>query len=222
MKEKSILGGAVLAGFLASLCCIGPLLFVALGVSAFGAAGVFESARPYLMGGAVLMLAVAFYLIYFKRSEAACGPDGTCTARSPSRANRLGLWIASLAVLAFALTPYLAAPIAARISDKKAVTEPVQKEDCCAAQKPSATAATSDSTSPAPGMKKTIFTVEGMTCSGCELPVKMALERTPGVSHAQVSYDKSEAVIEYDPNKISLDKLRETINKTGYSAKEGK
>src|SRR5215218_2236166 len=109
MKEKAIVGGAVVAGFLASLCCIGPLLFVLLGVSAFGGAAAFESARPFLMAVSVLLLAVGFYWTYFRRSEQ-CAPDEACATKPIGRMNRLGLWIASIAVLVFALMPYFAGP----------------------------------------------------------------------------------------------------------------
>src|SRR3954468_15529660 len=98
IKEKSVVGGAVVAAFLASLCCIGPLLFVLLGVSAFGAATAFESARPYLLAGSVLLLALGYYWTYFRRSEA-CAPNDACANKPIGRVNRLGLWIASIAVL---------------------------------------------------------------------------------------------------------------------------
>lgn len=107
IKEQAVIGGAVSAGLLASLCCIGPLLFVVFGVGAFGAAAAFESARPFLLIASVLLLGIAFYWTYFRRSEA-CAPEEACATRSANRAGRLGLWISSVAVLIFAMTPYFA------------------------------------------------------------------------------------------------------------------
>lgn len=55
--------GGVTAAFLGSLCCLGPLLFVTLGVGA-GLASTFEPLRPVF---AVIMLALfglAFYSVY--------------------------------------------------------------------------------------------------------------------------------------------------------------
>ncbi len=60
-EERLAVGGAIITAFVASLCCIGPLLFVVLGLGAFGAAATFETARPYLLGLAVLLLAFGFY-----------------------------------------------------------------------------------------------------------------------------------------------------------------
>jgi copper chaperone CopZ len=220
IKEKSVVGGAVVAAFLASLCCIGPLLFILLGVSAFGAATYFEAARPFLMGGAVLLLAAAFYWIYFKRGEATCAPGEACATKPVSRAGRMGLWVATLAVLAFAALPYFAGPLAAKIGSKKPATEQDEQEACCVAQRSGSTAAVP--LTPADGMETTTFKVAGMTCVSCEATIKLALERTPGVRRAEVSYDRGEAVVEYDPHKTTPAALRDAINGTGYTVKEGK
>lgn len=223
IKEKSVVGGAVVAAFLASLCCIGPLLFVLLGVGTFGAATYFEKARPFLMGGSVLLLAVAFYWVYFRRSEESCAPGEACATKTVSRASRIGLWVASVAVLAFAALPYFAGPLAAKIGEKKPASEQAaqtEQEDCCVARTPGA-AATTAPLKPAAGMETATFKVEGMTCVSCETTIKLALERAPGVERAEVSYDRSEAVVEYDPRKTTPAALRNTINSTGYTVKEG-
>jgi mercuric ion transport protein len=211
VKERSVLGGAVLAAFTASLCCTGPLLFVVFGVGTFGAAAVIGPARPFLMGAAVLLLATAFYWAYLKRDRA-CAPGEACATRPVGRASRVGLWIASLAVLIFALLPYVAAPLAAKISEREAT------QDCCVAQRPGSAApvvATGE-------VKTTTFNVEGRTCASCETSIKLALERTPGVHRAEVSYDRGEAVVEYDPRTTTPERLRDAIASTGYTATEGR
>ncbi len=218
-KENSILGGAVAAALLASLCCIGPLLFVLLGVSALGAAAYFETARPYLMGAAVLLLAVAFYWIYFRRRNTSCAPGDNCAIKPVGRASRIGLWIASLAVLVFASLPYFAGPLAAKISEKQTVSKLSEQEACCDARMSNGDAATA--LIPAAVMKTATFKVEGMTCVSCETTIQLALEHTPGVRRTQVSYERSEAVVEFDPQKTTLTKLRDAINSTGYTVKEG-
>src|SRR5688500_18447153 len=80
--------GAIGAAFLASLCCVGPLVFVTLGVGA-GLASTFEPLRPVFTFLTVALLAVGFYVVYGKKpavadaasgtaTGAACAPDGTC------------------------------------------------------------------------------------------------------------------------------------------------
>lgn len=212
LKERTALGGAIVAALAASLCCIGPLLFVLFGVGAFGAATYFEAARPLLLAAAVLLLAVAYYWTYFRR-EAACAPGEACDTKPVNRAGRLGLWLATFAVILFSITPYLAAPLAARLAAQK--SEP---EDCCIAKKPPAPTAANAAPVALEGNTATAtFTVKGMTCASCETTIKLALEKTTGVKRARVSYDRSEAVVDYDPSVVTPDKLRAAIDSTGYT-----
>ncbi len=218
IKEQAVIGGAVSAGILASLCCIGPLLFVVFGVGAFGAAAAFDSARPFLLTASVLLLGISFYWTYFRRDEA-CASEEACATKSTTSAGRLSLWIASVGVLIFAMTPYFAGPLAARIAEKRPASEPAHEqndqEECCV---PGAGAALL----PEAGMTLETFKVEGMTCVSCETTIKLALERTPGVHGAEVSYDRGEAFVKYDPKVTAHDKVRDAINSTGYTVKEDK
>jgi periplasmic mercuric ion binding protein len=59
-----------------------------------------------------------------------------------------------------------------------------------------------------------------MTCVTCELAIRIALEKTPGVKRADVSYERRNAVVDYDPNLTTPEKLRDVINGTGYKVKE--
>ena len=222
MKEKTVLGGAVIAAFLSSLCCILPLLFVLLGVGSLGMAAVFEPLRPYMMGGAVILLALAYYWIYFRADKsAACEPGEECAAKPASRASRLGLWIATLAVVLFALTPYITASIANRGSVTKEPVVVTSDEDCCLPNKKPKTDRTAGADNQLPAnLKKVTFAVEGMTCVTCEPAIRIALEKTPGVKRADVSYKRGNAIVDYDPKEVTPEKLREVINGTGYEVKE--
>ena len=61
MKEKSLTAASIIAAIAASLCCIGPVIAVGLGLGAFGLAAAFESTRPYLLGLTFVILAVFNY-----------------------------------------------------------------------------------------------------------------------------------------------------------------
>ena len=208
MKEKTesqlTIGGAVLAAFGASLCCLGPLLFAMLGVGMFGAAGIFATARPYLLALAGLFLVFGFYRAYFRR-EQACAPGETCATERTSRLGRVGLWIASATVLAFALSPYYASRIAAALVSKnppvRAPTAPTTNE--------AATASTETVT----------IQVQGMDCSACEAPIKATLQQTPGVRNADVSYQRGDARVQFDPKQTNVEQIKRAINSTGYKAK---
>ena len=94
--------GAIGAAFLASLCCVGPLLFVTLGVGA-GLASTFEPLRPAFTGLTLVLLAVGFYIVYGRRgaprptteTAADCAPDGTCAVPRNRRRDKALLWVAT-------------------------------------------------------------------------------------------------------------------------------
>lgn len=225
MKEKTVLGGAVIAAFLASLCCILPLVFVLLGIGSLGIAAVFEPLRPFMMGGAVILLALAYYWVYFKSDKSAtsssCAPGEECATKPASRASRLGLWIATFAVILFALTPYITAAIANRSTGTKEPVFVTSDEDCCLPNQKKKTADNAGNTQPLPANTKQVtFKVEGMTCVTCEPAIRIALEKTPGVRRADVSYKRGNAIVDYDPLETTPEKLRDVINGTGYEVKE--
>jgi copper chaperone CopZ len=65
---------------------------------------------------------------------------------------------------------------------------------------------------------QTTLTIKGMTCGGCVGAVKIQLKRTEGVSTFDVSYEKAEAVVTYDPAKTEPRKIAESVSKTGFEA----
>ncbi len=70
--------------------------------------------------------------------------------------------------------------------------------------------------------KEVTIKVEGMTCGGCATSLTQALKETSGVLDAKASYEKGEVWIKYDHLKITVAKLREVINSTGFKAGEEK
>lgn len=99
--------GAVGAAFLASLCCVEPLVFVAFGVGA-SLASTFEPLRPVFTVLTVALLALGFYVTYGKRpaaADAACAPDGTCAVARNRTRDKLLLWIATIVAVAFLTFP---------------------------------------------------------------------------------------------------------------------
>lgn len=93
---------AVGAALLASLCCIGPVLFVTLGVGA-GLATRFEPLRPVFTVVAAGLLALGFYSVYGRRRATApatsCGTDDTCAVPRSRMRDKVLLWIATLVAL---------------------------------------------------------------------------------------------------------------------------
>jgi len=138
MEKTSIttVGGVVTAVF-ASLCCIGPVLVALLGIGSIGAFAVFESYRWYLIAATVLLLGLAFLLVYRKR-EVKC-KDGTCRVEDAGRWNKVGVWGAAfISVFAIAF-PYLeiapSSGVHASVSGNTAVVLAIEGMDCAACAK---------------------------------------------------------------------------------------
>ncbi len=65
------------------------------------------------------------------------------------------------------------------------------------------------------GTKMIVLKVEGMTCSACNLTVKIALKKLPGVVNVIASYKSGRAEVEYVPEKVTPKQMIEAINKIG-------
>jgi copper chaperone CopZ len=65
----------------------------------------------------------------------------------------------------------------------------------------------------------TVFAVEGMTCGGCELGVKVAVKKLDGIEKVTASHEKGRATVTYDPSKVSAGDIEAAIEKIGYEAK---
>src|SRR5258708_13452477 len=68
MKNKAFIGGSLIAGIAASLCCILPIVFALAGAGIVGASAFFATWRPYLLGTTFLLLGLGFYFAYRNRS----------------------------------------------------------------------------------------------------------------------------------------------------------
>ena len=62
------------------------------------------------------------------------------------------------------------------------------------------------------------FKVVGMTCGGCVISTRKVLTRLPGVTKADVSYEKGEAVVTYDPAKVTVGQMVAAVKTLGYTA----
>ncbi len=60
------------------------------------------------------------------------------------------------------------------------------------------------------------LSVPGMTCAACPITVKKALSNVDGVSKAEVSYEKRQAVVTFDDAKTSVQKLAKATEDAGY------
>ncbi len=112
MKERWSAIGGVIAAFFASVCCIGPVGFAALGVGAGatgflgGSARFAASMAPYRLFFVlvtVAFLGLGFYSVY--RKEVVC--DGAQCSKDRLKKTKMLLWVMSIIALILVLSPYL-------------------------------------------------------------------------------------------------------------------
>ncbi len=96
-----------LAAILASTCCLGPLVLVALGFSGawIGNLTALEPYRPIFIGAALVAMFFAYRRIF--RPVQACKPGEVCAMPEVRSAYKIIFWIvAALVVIALAF-PYV-------------------------------------------------------------------------------------------------------------------
>ena len=101
-----LVGG--LAAILASTCCLGPLVLVALGLSGawIGNLTLLEPYRPFLIAGALVALFFAGRRIF--RPVKACQAGEVCAVPGTRRLYKIAFGIVSALVLAALVFPYVA------------------------------------------------------------------------------------------------------------------
>jgi Cu+-exporting ATPase len=63
---------------------------------------------------------------------------------------------------------------------------------------------------------KTSIHITGMTCTTCAATIEKGLSETPGVEQADVNFASEKASIKYDPTKVDLAKIKDTVSQLGY------
>jgi mercuric ion transport protein len=103
-KTLAVAGAGVAAAFASALCCAGPLLAVAAGVSGAGLSSTFEPLRPYFLGATFVFLGLGFYLVHREEGKA-CEPGKPCAEPRVRKRMKTMLWIATAVAVVFATYP---------------------------------------------------------------------------------------------------------------------
>jgi len=180
----------ITSAIVASLCCLGPLVLVLVGLGSLGLGAFFGRYHWWFIGAAIGLLTFA-WRSYFKEKRRCT------TAHCEMASGQTTKWTLLLASTVVAVFVGLNVYTYASQGRKSAV-----------------------STSPTLASLATIkIPVEGMTCFTCELTVESSLKRLPGVEEADAKVTEEAAYVRYDPSRVSLDELIAAINKTGYKAR---
>lgn len=105
---KGTLIAGALAAVGASVCCVGPLVLLALGIGGawIGNLTAFEPYRPIFIGLTLLFLGLAFRTLYL--APQVCAPGTPCADPQAIKWQRLTFWLVALLLLGLLAVPWLA------------------------------------------------------------------------------------------------------------------
>ncbi len=179
----------ILASLAASVCCVGPLVLIGLGLGSLGLGAWIGRFHWGFIGAAGVLLVFGWW-IYLKESRRCQAAQCQMEKRN---ATRIVLGAATLVVLFFAalnIYTYVAKPSVSAANPGRAAAETAE----------------------------VVLPVEGMTCFTCELTVEKSLTSAPGVVEAKASAKEGLTRVVYDPQQTSVPELVAAINRTGYKA----
>jgi mercuric ion transport protein len=107
-RVKGSLVAGTLAAIGASVCCVGPLALLTLGIGGAWIANLtaLEPLRPWFIGATLLFLGLAFRRLYLQPQV--CEPGALCAEPIVLKRQRLIFWLVALALLALLSVPWLA------------------------------------------------------------------------------------------------------------------
>jgi mercuric ion transport protein len=181
-----------MAALAASSCCLGPLLFAAIGAGGAGVTAGLGAYRPCLLAGTAAFLGLGFFYTYRKRAETkadAC----SCERPRANGAGRIALWIATVIVVLVAAAP----PLLARWADR---------------------ARSSRSSMADANLPKATILVAGIDCEACAAPMRKALAKVGGLHDLDVDIAKQAITVTYEPAPGRLDDYVRAIDALGYEA----
>ncbi|RZL19199.1 MAG: mercuric transport protein MerTP [Pedobacter sp.] len=189
----------LLSAFAASLCCITPVIALLAGSSSIAANfSWIEPARPFLIGISIAVLAFAWYV----KLKPAKTTDVDCNCETTKKASFLQSKAFLSIVTVFAIL-MMTFPLYAKMFYPKPKVQ-------------AATLAVVDN------KQQVNFTIQGMTCEGCEEHVNNEVSKVKGVLAYKTSYASRNSLVTFDKSKVDVKTIEAAINKTGYTVKEYK
>jgi copper chaperone CopZ len=184
----------VLSAIAASLCCVVPVVALLAGTSSMASSfSWLEPARPYLISFSVAFLAFAWYqkLTMNKTNDMdCCEPKKASFFQSKLFLTMVTLFTALMMTF----------PLYAKIFYPKPKTF-------------ASTIVTVDN------KRQVKFTIQGMTCTGCETEVNAELAKVAGVLDYKTSYPSKSSIVSFDNSKVDVKAIVAAISNTGYKVK---
>ena len=189
-------GAGILSAVAASLCCITPIVALLAGSSSIAANFEWiEPARPYLIMLSVAVLALAWYIKYKPTKM----NDTNCNCQTTQNSSFVQSSTFLVIVTLFAILS-MSFPLYANVFYPKQESR-------------------SDISASDDNKKQAKFTIQGMTCEGCEGHVNNELSKVKGVIASKTSYANGSTLVTFDTTKVTIKTIETAISKIGYTVK---
>lgn len=183
------LAGSVISAIVASICCLGPLVLLTLGVTGtwIGTLTALQPYRPVFVTITLVFLGFAFFGVYRRPKAICCSAEKPCAISGSRRKYKTILWAVMILILGLLLLPYLVPYVFAGNQTERTLQT-----------------------------GQVVLGVKNMTCASCIVTVKRSLTRLNGVQEAKVTLDPPEAAVVFDPVKIKVEDLIKATTNSGY------
>lgn len=187
---KKLIGAGLLTAIAASLCCITPVLALVAGTS--GLASTFkwmEPFRPFLIGLTILVLGFAWY----QKLKPKINIDCNCLTEETPKFIQSKIFLGIVTAIAIVM---LAFPNYAHIFYPKTEKQIIVVDKS--------------------NVQTVEFSIVGMTCASCEGHVNHEVNKLSGIIKSTASYEKGNAIIEFDNSKTNIAEIEKALYGTGY------
>lgn len=185
-KHKTeAVGIGVVSGIIASICCLGPVFIVLLGLSSLSAALSITQYQPYFLVLSIIFMAGAIWVYLRKKNQGHC--DLHVIRRNKSFIAvvviaTLSFYVVSLYFIMPAVTPYIYGNVGGNSNPQ-----------------------------PASSLRKVTLRIYGMTCPSCAEAVESLIKQKDGVLRVNVNYFQGTGEVVYDPAKITTEEIMNAI-----------
>jgi copper chaperone CopZ len=185
-KEYKSFKVGIIAGLIASLCCISPIIIVLFGLGTVSFALSFTQYKIYFLLAAFIFTLLAT-ILYLRQRSKACNIN--CFSKEGiKREKNFLITVAAIMVAVYFSMTYIISP---QISSF--LYSSLQKS--------------SEQKAAINNLRLLTLQINGLTCPGCAVGLEYYFGYLDGVVKAKVYYPSGKAEVFYDPAKITKDKI---------------
>lgn len=190
MSRGKLAGTSAITAIAASLCCITPVLALVAGTGSMASSFSWIAfARPFLIGLTIVVLGFAWYQKLRPQATDDCG----CAVDEKAKFLQSKIFLLIVTIFAGLM---MAFPSYARVFFPKIEKAVIVTEKS--------------------NFQTVELSIKGMSCKACESEVNHKVNKLSGIIQSRVSYERKNALIQFDSSKVTVFKIINAVHVTGY------